>query len=85
MRDRVDIVAGRALRYGLVPGTNLDQAVVELVRLAAGEDGLLRRAIDRVERALEVPSGRAGRQVVSVLEAALVAVHSPEAVPCGLR
>jgi hypothetical protein len=85
VRDRVDIVAGRALRYGLVPGTKLDHAVGELVRLAGGEGSLLQRAIDRVERSLDVPSGHAGRHVVTVLEAALAAVDSLEVVLCGSR
>jgi hypothetical protein len=85
MRDRVDIVAARALRYGLVPRTNRNEAVAELIRLAGGESGVLQRAIDRVAQSLDVHSGCVSVQVVRVPEAALAAVDSREAELCGSR
>jgi hypothetical protein len=85
MRDRIDVVAGRALRYGLVPGTSLSRAAAELLHLAGGQGALLQGAIDRVERGLQVPPGHAGRQVLSVLKVALAAVDSREVVLCGSR
>ena len=82
MRDRVEVVTGRALRFGLLPVTKPDDAGRELLPLAGGEGGLLRRAIERVEGSLDVPMGQAGRQVVGMLEAALAMVEPRGALSC---
>ena len=85
MRDRVDVVAGRALVFGLVPGTSSSRAARELLRLADGEGSLLRRAIERVEDGLHTPQGRAGPQVVGILAAALEIVEPRRALSCASR
>jgi hypothetical protein len=57
MRERVDVVTGGALRYGLLPGTSPSRAAQELVQLAGGKGAVIRRAIERVQHVSMCPRG----------------------------
>lgn len=61
MRDPVDVITARALRYGLDPSFRSERAAPELAELAEHRRFGLERAMRRVERAsLSAPAALAG-------------------------
>ena len=77
MRDLVDTVTGRVIRYGLEPGVDPQQAVRDLVELAQGQGSLLQRAMGRVETSMGPRTSGAGDEVLALLDRALAVVAAP--------
>jgi hypothetical protein len=91
MRDLVDTISGRAVRYGLEPGVDPRRAVRDLVELAQGQGSLLQRRVGRVETSLGQRTSRAGDEVLALIDRALAVVAAPPtatglgAATCGSR